>query len=102
MKKIVFFVIVSIILTGCIEKESVKTGSIEWKNYEEGMDSAYSNEKPVIIDFYADWCEPCKKMDEQLYTNEDIIKKAENFIMIKVNADENRELAINYGIQYLP
>ena len=100
MKKIIFFIIASIILAGCTEKEGIKTEGIEWKNYEEGMDSA--QEKPVIIDFYVDWCTPCKKMDEQLYTNEDVIEKAKNFVMIRVNADENRELAISYGIQYLP
>ncbi|HEC76772.1 MAG TPA: redoxin domain-containing protein [Thermoplasmatales archaeon] len=102
MKKIAFFIIASIIFAGCSDKEGITTGSIEWKNYEEGMNLASDNEKPVIIDFYADWCEPCKKMEEQLYTDEDVVEKANNFIMIKVNADENRNLAISYGIQYLP
>lgn len=103
MKKIVFFIIAFIILAGCVEKESIKTDGIteiEWRDYEEGID--FAQEKAVIIDFYADWCKPCKKMDEQLYTNESVIEKAKNFLMIRVNADENRELAINYGIQYLP
>ena len=58
------------------------------------------SEKPVIIDFYADWCGPCKMMSP-------IIDKiaeelGENVKVGKVNSDENMELAEKYGIMSIP
>ena len=49
----------------------------------------------VLVDFYADWCGPCKMMGEILETMEDVN-------ILKVNTDEYTELALNYGIMSIP
>lgn len=49
----------------------------------------------ILVDFYADWCGPCKMMGEVLETIDDIN-------ILKVNTDENAELARNYGIMSIP
>lgn len=55
---------------------------------------------PVLVDFWADWCEPCKTLMPML------AKLAEEyggkFILAKVNADEEQELAGHFGIKSLP
>lgn len=50
-----------------------------------------------IVDFYADWCGPCKAMKPTL---DSMIEKG--FPIEKVNVDENREIAAQYGIRSIP
>ena len=49
----------------------------------------------VLVDFYAEWCGPCKMMGEILETMDDVN-------ILKVNTDEHTELALNYGIMSIP
>ena len=58
-----------------------------------------SNEK-VLIDFYAPWCAPCRKMEPML---EELGKEnAKNLKVIRINIDENQELAKELGIEEIP
>jgi len=59
-----------------------------------------SLEKPVLVDFWADWCQPCQNLAPIL---EKLAKEyAGQFEVAKVNADEERELAAHFGIKSLP
>lgn len=49
----------------------------------------------VLVDFYADWCGPCKMMGQVLETMEDIN-------VLKVNTDEFDELSMKYGVMSIP
>lgn len=54
---------------------------------------------PVLVDFTASWCGPCKALAPVL---EDIAGEAEDFTIVKVDADENAQVAEEYGVQGLP
>lgn len=54
---------------------------------------------PVLIDIWAEWCGPCKML---LPTIEEVAQEAKDFKVGKVNADEEQELAIKYGIRTIP
>ena len=55
-------------------------------------------EGKILLDFYADWCGPCKAMGPTL----DKFQDASSVQLIKVNVDENQELAKQYGIRGIP
>ena len=49
---------------------------------------ALSGDKIIMIDFYTDWCAPCKLLDSDTFTNEEVIQYIDNnFIPIKINAE---------------
>lgn len=70
-------------------------------NYEKNPTKwVYEGEKPCIVDFYADWCGPCKKVAPIL---KELAEKYKNDIIIyKINVDKEKELAAAFGIQSIP
>ncbi len=69
-------------------------------NYETEQDWKYNGELPAIIDFYADWCGPCKMVAPVL---EELSKEYEGRLVIyKVNTDVEQELSGVFGIQSIP
>ena len=59
-----------------------------------------NQEKPVLLDFYADWCGPCQSL---LPTIEKLSEEYDGKVEIqKVNVDQNRDLAIKYGVRSIP
>ena len=60
----------------------------------------FKGDKPCIIDFYADWCRPCKMVEPIM---EELSKKYKGQVVIyRVNVDQERELAQFFGIQSIP
>ena len=55
--------------------------------------------KTVVIDFYADWCGPCKMLSPVV---EAVAKEKENTKFVKINVDEAQELAMQYNIMSIP
>ena len=70
---------------------------LEEKNFEEEVLKA---EGKVLIDFYADWCGPCKMMSPIIDEISEEMK--ENLKVGKINVDENQELAIKYNVMSIP
>lgn len=68
-----------------------ETNPQEWK---------YLGDKPCIIDFYADWCGPCKIAAPIL--EELAAEYADEIYIYKINTEEERELAALFGIQSIP
>ena len=69
-------------------------------NYDTVADWKYQGTLPAIIDFYADWCGPCKMVAPVL---EELSAEYEGKIVIyKVNTDAEQELSAVFGIQSIP
>lgn len=57
------------------------------------------SDKPVFIDFYADWCGPCKMVSPVM---EELAKEYSRITFVKINVDENPESTTKYGIRSIP
>ena len=64
-------------------------------NFEEVKNS----DKPVLIDFYADWCGPCRMVAPILH---EIAEERPDVIVAKINVDNEEELAMEFGVYSIP
>ena len=58
------------------------------------------SEKPVVVDFFAEWCEPCRQIPMVLKEVKSEMKR--NIRVVKVDVDKNPLIASKYRIQHLP
>lgn len=82
---------------------------VDWHDYtEEVLQQAVAQGKPVIIDFYADWCAPCREFEELTFHNDQVVAQAgDKFVMIKVDVTTggnpfHEELLRNYEVKGVP
>ena len=69
-------------------------------NYETNKEWKFEGKIPAIIDFYADWCGPCKTIAPILEELKD--EYGDKLDIFKVNTEEQRELSSIFGIQSIP
>lgn len=80
-------------LFSCGEAENEK---ISWEhNVEAAVEK--SQQKPILVDFMAEWCPPCQQMEKTTFSAQEVIDKADKFITVRIDVDEQEETAIKYN-----
>jgi len=75
----------------------------DWStDYERALARAAREDKLVVVDFFAEWCGPCKMMDAQTFTDPRVRERLTDFVPLKIDVDRQRELATRFGIESLP
>ena len=90
------------VLTFCLlSMSNVFSGN--WINtLEGGKKLAMATNKLILVDFWATWCGPCKKMDSESWSKEEVSVLMNNYVAVKLDIDQNRSLAQNYGVRGIP
>ena len=66
---------------------------------EEFKETINNSHKLVVVDFYADWCMPCLMLAPII---EELAERIKEVKFVKINVDDNQELASKYGISSIP
>jgi thioredoxin 1 len=64
------------------------------------IEDLLNGDQPVLVDFWADWCNPCKMMNPVV--NEVISELDDAVLLVKVDTSQNRDLTIKYGVRTIP
>ncbi len=59
-----------------------------------------SNELPVVVDFWAAWCAPCRALGPAIES--EVAKRSDKLALVKLDVDSESEVAARYGIQSIP
>ncbi|MFH0785949.1 MAG: cytochrome c biogenesis protein CcdA [Pseudomonadota bacterium] len=88
---------------------ALQGAGVSWRPYTEvTLREAQNLKKPVIIDFYATWCTPCRELDDVTFHDASVVKQSESdFIMVKVDVTKagnalNERLLQEFGIKGVP
>jgi len=117
LKMFTLTMLCAVILCSCREGKAEKTEpeqqktvsgeasqtSIEWVySLADGLALAQSSKKPVMADFFAEWCGWCKKLDKDVYPDPAVAALSKEFVCVKVDTDKFGQDASKYGVQGLP
>ncbi|MGA2224895.1 MAG: cytochrome c biogenesis protein CcdA [Syntrophobacteraceae bacterium] len=88
--------------------DALPSEGVKWIPFSEGvLAEAKASGRPVLLDFYADWCSPCRRLDKFAFHDRSVIGAAKDFVMIRVDftksGDHAKEsLAHQYGVSGVP
>ncbi len=75
---------------------SSQAQKINWMSFDQAISAQKKSLKPIFIDVYTNWCPPCKLLDEQTFSNEELANYInENFYAVKFNAEGNESITFS-------
>ncbi|HSR70696.1 MAG TPA: thioredoxin family protein [Acidobacteriota bacterium] len=79
------------------------SGEVEWvRHYGTGLEQAKELGRPVIIEFWADWCPPCRQMEREVWPDDKVVELSKKFVLISVDTDRDNGTARRFQVNVLP
>ena len=97
---VAFAIVMGIMTLACARKDTKEKESDSIVKIEEAIASMAKDGIPTVVDFYADWCGPCKQIAPLFHELEE--KYSEKINFLRVNIDEQPELKDEYNIEAVP
>jgi len=96
------------LIAGIMMVMNLQKEGVEWTPFsQERLETAIADNRPVVLDFYADWCIPCLELDRVTFVNPDVIDALDDFVRLKVDltnfdSEESEVLRQQFSIIGVP
>tara|TARA_R110000824_G_scaffold177610_1_gene357057 strand:+ start:409 stop:2958 length:2550 start_codon:yes stop_codon:yes gene_type:complete len=86
------------------DEEKKAAPEIKWVSLKAGLAAAERDVRPLMIDVYATWCEPCKKLDKDVFPDPAVRAEAAHYVAVKVDGETpvGKIVARRYGVEGYP
>lgn len=76
--------------------------AIPWESFEDGLERAKKEQRPIFVDVSASWCEPCALMHRTTYVDPEVVRAARALVNVQLDADQRSDLADRLSADRLP
>jgi thiol:disulfide interchange protein len=85
------------------KKTMAGSAEIGWNyDYADGLAKAKAAGKPVMIDVFAAWCQPCKFLDETVFSRADVAEASKAFVTVRVDSDKHPDIVRQLKVSSYP
>jgi len=105
---LLIFLLLGFLYLSCSKSSQTYSTSsgIEWEtDYQTALQKASQSSKPIVLDLYTDWCHWCKRLDEDVWADSDMVAFSEGQVYLKLdaeNSDDGRRLVEKLKVRGYP